>query len=191
MTHCTLICGRTTLSQPDAHDVLSASRRHRYCPATRTALCLRNHGRRRRLRWLCSCPLQGTSRGRSGRQPLAHNSKRLRNAANQMMARAISSTGLWRLNIWWPRRSSPISTALRERKEAWADAYRHTPQHYGRDSLWQHVKTGDGQRAGTRALTAWRPAVGSPSSPVRAVMPRILCTTVHATTQDPYATDCR
>ena len=33
--------------------------------------------------------------------------------------------------------------------------------------LWQpHANMGDGQRTGTRALTAWRPDVGSPSSPV-------------------------
>ena len=33
--------------------------------------------------------------------------------------------------------------------------------------LWQpRAKMGDGQRTGTRALKAWRPAVGRPSSPV-------------------------
>jgi hypothetical protein len=46
------------------------------------------------------------------------------------------------------------------------DTHARTRNVMGAILSWQHVTTGDGQRAGKRALTAWRPAVGSPSSPV-------------------------
>ena len=66
-----------------------------------------------------------------------------------------------------------------------------TRQPYGTDSLV--VTRGSGGRTGSweagfdRLATRRR----EPIKPVWAVMPRILCTTVHATTQDPYATDER
>ena len=49
-TPCTLICGRTTLSPPDVPDAAERFAASPLLPRDEAGPCLRNHGRRRRLR---------------------------------------------------------------------------------------------------------------------------------------------
>ena len=70
---------------------------------------------------------QGYFTGKSGRLRWRQNWPTPPNGTKRMMARSTITTGLRRWRNWSPRKDSPIVAALFERREAWADAYRHTP----------------------------------------------------------------
>ena len=118
------ICGMTTLSPPesDSPNASTALPRFHVTPMGR---CLPSRGRRRRSRSRSSSRSRGISPGRSGPSALADELKAAADGASPTTARATTTIG-------WPHSNAAHAKGLTdalpgERKEAWADAYRHTP----------------------------------------------------------------